>query len=61
MVRIFPHSYWIFSPNAEKYGPEKTPYLDTLHAVDRWTGRIKANNLLLKTSNDLEFKLSDLN
>ena len=21
------------SPNAEKYGPEKTPYLDTFHAV----------------------------
>ena len=23
----------VFSPNAEKYGPEKTPYLDTFHAV----------------------------
>ena len=23
----------IFSSNAEKYGPEKTPYLDTFHAV----------------------------
>ena len=23
-----------FSPNAEKYGPEKTPYLDTFHAVN---------------------------
>ena len=22
-----------FSPNAEKYGPEKTPYLDTFHTV----------------------------
>ena len=22
-----------FSPNARKYGPEKTPYLDTFHAV----------------------------
>ena len=22
---------FIFSPNAEKYGPEKTPYLDTFH------------------------------
>ena len=42
LVRIFPHSHWIrrdtrylsvFSPNAEKYGPEKTPYLDTFHAV----------------------------
>ena len=26
--------FWsIFSPNARKYGPEKTPYLDTFHAV----------------------------
>ena len=24
----------VFSPNAEKYGPEKTPYLGTFHAVD---------------------------
>ena len=23
----------VFSPNAEKYGPEKTAYLDTFHAV----------------------------
>ena len=23
----------IFSPNAGEYGPEKTPYLDTFHAV----------------------------
>ena len=42
LVRIFPHSDWIrrdmeyfsvFSPNAGKYGPDKTPYLDTSHAV----------------------------
>ena len=42
LVRIFPHSDWIrrdtkylsvFSPNAGKYGPEKTPYLDTFHVV----------------------------
>ena len=42
LVRIFPHSAWIrrdtpylsvFSPNAAKYGPEKTPYLDTFNAV----------------------------
>ena len=25
----------VFSPNAEKYGPEKTPYLDFFHAVFR--------------------------
>ena len=42
LVRFFPHSDWIrrdtpylsvFSPNAEKYGPEKTSYLGTLHAA----------------------------
>ena len=42
LVRIFRHSYWIridasylsvFSPNAGKYKPEKTKYLDTFHAV----------------------------
>ena len=42
LVRIFPHSDWIqrdtpylsvFSPNVGKYGPEKTPYSDTFHAV----------------------------
>ena len=39
LVRTFQHSDWIrnylsvFSPNAGKYGPEKTPYLDTFHAV----------------------------
>ena len=43
LVRIFPHSDWIrtdtpylsvFSPNAGKYRPGKTPYLDTFHAVN---------------------------
>ena len=41
LVRIFPHSDWIrrdtsysvLSPNAGKYGPEKTPYFDTFHTV----------------------------
>ena len=42
LVRIFPHSDWIrrdtkylfvFSSNAGKYGPEKTPYLSTFHTV----------------------------
>ena len=26
-------SFPVFSPKAGKYGPEKTPYLDTFHAV----------------------------
>ena len=42
LVLIFPHSEWIrrdtsylsvFTPNAEKHGPEITPYLDTFHTV----------------------------
>ena len=42
LVRIFPHLDWIrrdteylsvFSPNAGKYRPAKTPYLDNFHAV----------------------------
>ena len=32
LVRIFPNSD-VFSPNARKYRPEKTPYLDTFHEV----------------------------
>ena len=44
LIRIFPHLDWIrrdtpylflFSLNAGKYGPEKTPYLDTFHAEER--------------------------
>ena len=42
LVRIFLHLDWIlrftpyislFSPNTEKYGPEKNPYMDTFHLV----------------------------
>ena len=44
MVLVYPHSdsirrdtlnayLSVFSPNAGKYGPEKTPYLDTFHGV----------------------------
>ena len=29
----FPAYLYVFSPNAEKYGPEKNLYLDTFHAV----------------------------
>ena len=32
LIRSF---FWsVFSPNTGKYGPEKTPYLDTFHAVN---------------------------
>ena len=46
LVRIFPHLDWIqrdtkylsvFSPNARKYKPEITPYLDTFHTVLAFT------------------------
>ena len=31
--RVFSGPYFpVFSPNTGKYGPEKTPYLDTFHA-----------------------------
>ena len=42
LVSIFPHLDWerrdtpflsVFSPNAGKYEPEKTPYLDIFHVV----------------------------
>ena len=34
--------YGVFSGlNAGKYGPEKTPYLDTFHAVIHYMSRIK--------------------
>ena len=42
LVRIFRYLDWIqgftpyisvFCPNTGKYGPEKTPYLETFHAV----------------------------
>ena len=26
--------FYVFSPNTEKYGPEKMPYLDTFHTVN---------------------------
>ena len=35
-IRSFSGPYFpisVFSPNTGKYGPEKTPYLDTFHAV----------------------------
>ena len=49
LVRIFPHSDWVrrdteylsvFSRNTEKYGPEKSPYLDTFHVVSAMRLRI---------------------
>ena len=50
LVRIFSHSDWIrrdtpylsvSSPNVGKYGPEKTPYLDTFHTVNKEKQEVK--------------------
>ena len=57
LVRIFPHSDWIRKdteygvfpgPNAGKYRPEKTPYLDTFHTVSvMWHDFILVNQVLI--------------
>ena len=33
LIKVMPLSMPVFSPNIGKYGPEKTPYLDTFNAV----------------------------
>ena len=38
-LRLFFTWCWIFSPNAGKYGPQKTPYLDTFQAVNAWKNK----------------------
>ena len=44
----FPGWYFpLFSPNAEKYGPEKTPYLDTFHTVCVLTFVLQLNGSFL--------------
>ena len=45
LVCIFPNSD-VFSPNARKYRPEKTPYLDTFHAVIGKKSMFKEVNVL---------------
>ena len=41
---VFPGLYFlIFSSNKGKYGPEKTPYLDTFHAVSRTHNSLSSN------------------
>ena len=37
----------LFCRNAGKYGPEKTPYLDTFHAVDKQAERAQRNGRTL--------------
>ena len=57
LVRIFPHLDWIwrdtsylsvFSPNARKYGPKKTPYLDTFHPVLNSAKATQEHDILTK-------------
>ena len=62
LVRISPHSGWIwrdtqhtpylsiFSPNARNNGPEKTPYLDTFHAMQSFLFIVQNNWLLIVIS-----------
>ena len=43
---VFSGSYFsIFSPNTGKYGPEKTPYLNTFHAVKKMFNRLLTHYL----------------
>ena len=47
-IRSFFGPYFpVFSPNAEKYGPEKTLYLDTFHAVYKKFGMFVLNHSVL--------------
>ena len=34
----------VFTPNTEKYGPEKTPYLDSFHGVQQTKTKADQNN-----------------
>ena len=61
LVCIFPHSDWIrgdtsylyvFSPNAGKYGPEKTPNTNNFHAVT-WTADIRGVRGVFRTQSSI--------
>ena len=46
-VKIRSFFWFVFSPNARKYGPEKTPYLDTFYAVKNpWTFKANKKNAI---------------
>ena len=50
----------MLSPNTRKYGPEKTPYLDTIHAVFAYLFRyhgVKFSYLLLSCSHEAFYML----
>ena len=44
---IFGPYFPVFGLDAGKYGPEKTPYLDTFHAVDKQAERAQRNGRTL--------------
>ena len=54
---IFPGLYFpVFSPNTGKYGPEKTPYLNTFQAVEiRLSLKLLGIIEIAKTENDGAF------
>ena len=66
-VRIFPHLDWIrrdtphlsvFCPNAGKYGPEKTPYLDSFRALH--SEMISASRVMRISVNALNLQKNDV-
>ena len=50
----------VFRPNAEKYGPEKTPYLDTFHAVSPLIFYYYAKSVRILTFSGLYFPIFGL-
>ena len=48
-LRIRENTDSVFTPNTGKYGPEKTPYLDTFHAVLDYVFAVMMVFLPLKT------------
>ena len=64
LVRIFPHSDWIrrltpylsvFSLNAGKYGPEKSPYLDTFYSAYSKLSQTSKINIFTKITNGFNY------
>ena len=49
-----------FNPNAGKYGPEKTPYLDTFHAVPATFNIFKFLSYSVSCPNSLHESLTDV-
>ena len=45
--------YFVFSPNAGKYGPEKTPYLDTFYTLNLLQIAEISNRFLMDSNHTL--------